>query len=330
MVTGGTAGARARGYSIGIIQELPVNRYLRSLAIGALLSAFAWAQSDVVVPNENLVEEGVPKIPAALADTVDRYTNFRGAYLESWDPVKREMLISTRFADTNQIHHLSMPGGARTQLTFYPDSVAGAQYPPTHSGVFVFSKDVGGGEFYQLYRYDVATGEVTLLTDGKSRNTGAVWSYAGDKLAYGSTRRTGNDVDLYVMDPANPKSDHLLAKLDGGGWEVQDWSADGGKLLVMDEISANESSLWLFDAATGEKTLLTPQARTGSVAYSGGQFSKDGKGIYTTTDKDSEFHRLAYIDLATREHSYLTSQIPWDVDEFDLSFDGKTMAFVTQ
>ena len=306
-----------------------MKRCLRLLASALLLATVAIAQSDEIVPNENLVVEGVPRIPASLAGTVDRYTNFRGATLDSWDPVKREMLITTRFADTNQIHRISMPGGARTQLTFYPDSVAGAQYPPTKGTAFVFSKDVGGGEFYQLYRYDVATGDVTLLTDGKSRNTGATWSYAGDKLAYGSTRRTGNDVDLYVINPADPKSDRMLAQLDGGGWEPLDWSPDGSKLLVQDELSANESSLWLFEAAKGEKTLLTPQQRVGTVSYVGAQFSKDGKGIYTTSDRDSEFHRLTYIDLATREPAYLTTHIPWDVEEFDLSDDGKTLAFVT-
>jgi dipeptidyl aminopeptidase/acylaminoacyl peptidase len=312
-----------------LFQEPPVKRSLRLLAIAVLLATLAFAQSDEIVPNENLVVEGVPKIPTSLADTVDHYTNFRGASLASWDPVKREMLITTRFADTNQVHHVSMPGGARTQLTFYPDSVAGAQYPPTKSNLFVFSKDVGGGEFYQLYRYDVATGDVTLLSDGKSRNTGAIWSHAGDKLAYGSTRRTGNDVDLYVINPADPAPDHLLAKLDGGGWGAEDWSPDGSKILVTDELSANESSLWLFEAATGEKNLLTPQARVGTVSYVGGQFSKDGKGIYTTSDRDSEFHRLTYIDLATKEPTYLTTQIPWDVEEFDLCDDGKTLAFVT-
>ena len=304
-------------------------RCLRLLATALLFVTVVFAQSDEIVPNENLVVEGVPKIPASLADTVDRYTNFRGAFLTSWDPVKREMLILTRFADTNQVHRVSEPGGARTQLTFYPDSVANALYPPKQDNFFVFSKDVGGGEFYQLYRFDLGTGNVTLLTDGKSRNTGAVWSKNGDHLAYGSTRRTGNDVDLYVIDPANPKTDHMLAKLDGGGWQALDWSPDGAKLLAQDELSANESALWLVDTGSGGKTLLTPQPRMGTISYSGGQFSKDGRGFYTTSDRDSEFHRLTYIDLATKEPTYLTSQIPWDVEEFDLSDDGKTIAFVT-
>jgi dipeptidyl aminopeptidase/acylaminoacyl peptidase len=298
------------------------------VAVVLLLTASVFPQNDAVVPNENLVTEGIPKIPVSIAEGVDRYSNFRGATLDSWDPVKREILISTRFADTNQIHLVKMPGGARTQLTFFADRVAGASYPPTKNDSFVFSKDVGGGEFYQLYRYDVSTGDVTLLTDGKSRNTDAVWSHAGDWLVYGSTRRDGNDVDLWEIEPANPKTDHLLTQLQGGGWQALDWSPDANKILAAEFISANETYLWIVDAKSGEKTLITPKGGAQKIAYNSGRFSKDGKGIFVTTDKDSEVQRLAYVDLATKEHSYLTSNIPWDVDEFDLSDDGKTIAFV--
>src|SRR5436189_5546375 len=292
------------------------------------LSAAAFPQNAGIVPNENLVVEGIPKIPASLAETVERYTNFRGASLGSWDPVKREMLISTRFADTAQIHLVKMPGGARTQLTFYPDSVSSAQFSPVSGNSFVFSKDIGGNEFFQVYRFDNESGDVTLLTDGKSRNVAPVWSYDGQKLAYGSTRRNGNDVDLYVVEPANSKSDRMLTQLQGGGWEPLDWSPDNRKILVREEISANESYLWIVDASSGEKTLITPKGGV-KIAYRGGQFSKDGKGIYVTTDKDSEFQRLAYVDPASKQHNYLSSHISWDVDEFDVSYDGRTIAFVT-
>ena len=304
---------------------------LRSVVLCLILASstpFTFGQSGEVVPNENLVVDGIPKISASLAESVERYSNFRAARLASWHPTRREFLISTRFADVSQIHRVSMPGGARSQLTFYPDAVSSAQYEPTQGNYFVFSKDIGGGEFFQLYRYDVDTGDVTLLTDGKSRNTGAVWLDAGGKLAYGSTRRTGKDVDLWVINPADPKSDHMIAKLEGGGWEPLDWSPDGRKILTIEEISANESNLWVVNAESGEKVRVTPQGSE-KTSYSGGQFSKDGKGIYTTTDKDSEFHRLAYIDLGNLQHTYLSNAIKWDVDEFDVSDDGQKIAFVS-
>ena len=86
------------------------------------------------------------------------------------------MLIITRFADTPQLHLVKMPGGDRKQMTFFPDRVAGGSFRPKTGDQFIFAKDVGGNEFYQLYRYDVGKGDVTLLTDGKSRNTSVHWS----------------------------------------------------------------------------------------------------------------------------------------------------------
>ena len=37
------------------------------------------AQSDVLSPADNLVVEGIPKIPAAMAEEINRYTEFRYA-----------------------------------------------------------------------------------------------------------------------------------------------------------------------------------------------------------------------------------------------------------
>src|SRR5260370_8250578 len=144
-----------------------------------------------------------------------------------------------------------------------------------------------------------------------------------------STRRTGKDTDLWVMNPSDPKTDRLLTELGGGGWEQVDWSPDGKKILLEEELSINESYLWLVDAATGEKTELMPRNTADKISYGEGRFSKDGKGIYVTTDKESEFHRLAYLDLATKQPQYLTTSVPWDVESFDVTHDGKMIAFMS-
>lgn len=298
--------------------------------VGLLVLTFSViAQTSEPVPGDNLVVEGIPNIPASLTESVGRYIEFRTAALLSWHPQKREMLISTRFADAKQVHQVKFPGGARAQMTFFKESVDSASYQPKEGDYFIFSKDTGGDEFFQFYRYDFASGDITLFTDGKSRNTGVRWSNAGDRLAYGSTRRNGKDVDFYIVDPSTQKSDCLLVQLEGGGWRIVDWSSDDRALLVVERVSINESYLWLVDVVTRNKTLLTPKGGAEKIAYAYGMFSKDSKGIYVRTDRDSEFLRLAYIDLATKQHTFLTDHIKWDVDEFDLSQDGKTIAFIT-
>jgi dipeptidyl aminopeptidase/acylaminoacyl peptidase len=305
-----------------------MKRFFRVLAILAL-TAVSSGQSGEIVPNENLVAEGIPKIPTSLAQTVGRYSEFRTATFASWHPTRREMLIETRFADTTQVHQVKFPGGARTQLTFFPDRIAGAAYQPVTGDSFLFLKDIGGGEFFQLYRYDLVSGDITLLTDGKSRNTGPRWSYQGDRIAYGSTKRTGNDVDIWVVNADDPASARMVTEMEGGGWGVSDWSPDGRQLLVINDISAAESYVWLVDVASGKKELLTPKTGGETVARGNARFAKDGKGVYMTSDEDSEFQRLVYMDIASRKITPLTPDLKWDVDELDLSRDGRWIGFAS-
>ena len=313
-----------------------LGRSVHSSSLGAVLRSYAAAQvpahEGTIAPPESLIVEGVPRIPASLVETAGRYGSYRSAALVDWNPAGREMLIATRFADTAQLHLVKFPGGERQQLTFFVDAVANGRFHPNGGDYIVFAKDIGGGEWYQLYRYDMASGDATLLTDGKSRNLMGPWSSRGEQIAYMSTRRTGKDTDLWVMNPAEPKSDRLLTKLEGGGWEPQDWSPDDSKILLKEEISLNEAYLWLVDTKTGEKTALMPTGtkRGDKVAYGDARFSKDGRGIYVTTDSGTEFMNLAYVEMGRPEIKYLTTgpDGKWDVERFELSHDGQLMAYV--
>ncbi len=283
-----------------------------------------------VAPNENLIVDGVPPIPAEIAEKAGRYGEFRAATLADWHPDGKEMLILTRFGDTNQVHLVKGAGGARTQLTFFPDRVEGAQFDPIHGEYIVIHKGAGGAEFYQNYRYDFGDGSITLLTDGKSRNSGMVFSHDGTRVAYTSTRRNGTDTDIYLQLPLDPKTDRLLAEVKGGGWEVLDWSPDGKKLLARQEISITETYLWLVDTSTGEKTALTPLAESeNKIAYGEAKFAHDGKGILVLTDREQEFQYLAYLPLSGGHLEELWSETGRDITDFAISKDGKRLAFVT-
>lgn len=306
-----------------------MRRLFSTLAVLGLLPLRALAQEPVLTPGDNLVVQGIPAIPASLASEVRRYTESRSAGFVDWHPTRREILIATRFANAAQIHRVAMPGGARTQLTFSDEPVGGAVYEPRGEGSFLFLRDVGGNEFDQIYRYDAASGRITLLTDGgRSQNDAPVFSRAGDRIAYGSTARNGADRDVWVLDPSNPASRRMVMEVQGGGWYVSDWSPDDRTLLVLEYESVNRSHLWLVDVASGQKTALT-RRDADSVAYGGAEFSPDGRGVYLATDLGAEFQRLSYMDLSTRAITPLTADIPWDVDGFDVSPDGNSVVFST-
>jgi len=295
------------------------------LAAAFAVPALAPAQE---VPD-SIAAEGVPPVPKELAEELNRYQNIRLASFQDWVPGRREVLISTRFADTNQVHQVAFPGAARKQLTFSPERVLGASARPGHAQ-FGFAMDEGGAENFQLFLYDLKTGETERLTDGRSRNIAANWSHSGRLVAWSSNARNGKDMDIYILDPSDPKTARRVKEV-SGTWAVADWSPDERRLVTVEGISANETYVHLIDVATGDVETLTPRAEPGTVtvAYGNTLFSKDGKSLYWTTDRDSEFQRLARYDLATKKTRVLTEHIPWDVDGFDLSDDGRTIVFVT-
>ncbi len=310
------------------LPKMPAVRYdmpamlHRTLLLSTFLTAAALAQ----VPD-NLTAEGIPPISAELRRDAGRYMEFRRAAFMGWHPQLREMLIGTRFGETTQLHSVKMPGGARRQITFTAEPVGGGSWQPREGRCIVFGQDTGGGEFYQLHRLD-ADGRITLLTDGKSRNTGARWARRGGQLAYTSTRRNGRDNDIRAMNPLEPSSDRELLQVTGGGWAVLDWSHDEKRLLLGEYLSVNESRLHLLDLATGKAERMSPDDGTKTV-WSGGQFAADDTTVFTVTDQGSEFQRLAVIDLKTRAVRVLTPDLRWDVEEFELSPDGRTVAVVT-
>lgn len=277
---------------------------------------------------ENLVIDGLPPLEDKLKRDTARYLEFRAAALADWHPRRREMLIATRFADTSQLHSVKTPGGARRQLTFFSEPVNGGSFDPDTGEFMVFGQDSGGGEFYQLYRFDFADGQVTMLTDGKSRNVGGPWAHRNGLLAYTSTRRNGRDNDLYVLNVREPQRGRMLAQVSGGGWSVMAWSPDDSQLLVGEYLSFNESRLYLCNAATGAMELITP-ATGEKVSWGAGVFARDGRSLFVTTDKDSEFQRLCRFDLKTRQLTPLSEAIRGDVEGLDLSDDGKLLAFVS-
>lgn len=288
----------------------------------------SFAQEAELPVADNLAAQNIPGIPASLPVTVRKYTEARSADFVDWHPQRREMLISTRFANTSQLHYVKMPGGARTQITFFEEPVGGASFEPRDGKYFVFGKDVGGNEFSQLYRYDLGDGTVTLLTDGKrSQNGGPVWNHAKNKFVYGSTSRNGADRDVWMMDPTSPGSNEKLLELQGGGWGASDWSPDDSQICLVEAISVNKRNIWLVDAKAKTKTQLNDDKV--DVAYGAPKFSADGKSLYLTSDKDNEFQRLAKWNLGDKNIAYLTSDIPWDVAGFDLSDDGKWIVFTT-
>lgn len=271
-----------------------------------------------------LLLENIPAIAADITTRLSQYSNARSATLADWTPDGNGLLIRTRFADTVQLHQVGQPLGMRKQLTFFAEPVSGGSYQPgKDSRGFVYSRDNGGDENYQLYFFETATGKSTLLTDGISRNQAPRWAPGGRFLMYSSSRRNNIDFDVYLRELATGAERRVYDSK--GSFSTLDIAADEKSALLMQYVSATESRLFLLDIASGQARSLN--IGTGRVSYGEALFSKDGKGIYLTLDAGSEFQQLGYYDLSKGRLHNLTPDLNWDVGSIALSDDGNLLAY---
>lgn len=276
---------------------------------------------DVAPKPAALVADQVPDIPIDIVEDTRAYMEFRTARFVEWDPSDRSMIISTRFADTQQLHRVARPMGKREQLTFAAEPVRTASFSPTGSA-FLFQKDSGGNEVNQIFALE--NGRPKLLTDGKSRNSLGPWSNSGEFVAFGSNKRTGIYNDIYLMDPAKPDKAVMLVASSSGGWFPIDFSPDDKKLLVFNYVSVTDNQLYLIDIVNGTSQKLTNSAEP--VGYDGLKFSPDG-ALWAASDEGSDVKRLGIVDIETFAFQPMIDEKSWDISDFDISADGRWIAF---
>lgn len=293
-------------------------------ALAAAFSLSCTAADVQRIEVGNRISENVPAADAALSARLQRYANTRSAGFGGWTASGDGVFITTRFGNTTQAHRVNAPGATREQLTFFDEPVVSLTPNPRRDG-FVFGKDSGGSEFWQLYWFDLTTRQTHLLTDGKSRNDSPLWSRDGRQLAFSSTARNGTDTDVWLLDLDSGARKIVVDA--GGTWSASDFSPDGKQLLVQRYVSINEMHPGIVDLASGKLTLFPVEG--GKAAFGAFRFSPDGRRVYFTSDEGSEFVTLRVHDLATKRITPLSAKIPWDVEEFDLSPDGTRIAFAS-
>ncbi len=325
---------------------------IRSFVVTASLAAFTvcasaqtastlnvpTAPEAVFAPNANLFVQGIPPIPQALVDRVTSYTDFRGHGFVDWHPINRQMVVAHRKAgDTlTQLYLIKSPMAAPEQLTSDSEPVSQASFEPRKGEYLVFERSSGGNEAAQLYRLDLATRKITLLTNPEERHDAVTWLYGRSELLYSSqpldrTAQGGSRAEVtttyWLMDPLKPTERRKVAELPGGGWFGGSVSRDDRTLALTRYLSANESQVWQLDMKSGERRQVLPAAgETVRAAHFAGDFSPDGKFLSFSSDRAGEFREAMRLELASGAIRRVSAHIPWDVAGGSATEDGKLVA----
>ncbi len=323
----GTSAAAASAYLAGCATSAPS---------GSVPDVKA-AMGGVVLPNANLTLAGMPGIDQAIANRALKYSDFRGKAFAGWHPDGQSILVTYREKNTTQMWTLAKPMGELVSLTDFPEPVRGARYEPKGAKYVVYGRDAGGSEAVQIYRMDLPSKAVTQLTDPAMRHSSGGYNRAEDRLLIVSTpldktaqggSRTEVFSELSMIDPMNPKEVKKIASLPGGGWGGFDFSQDDQAMVCVNYKSATESEVHLVNVADGKTKLVLPRTGDKPASYDDVEFSYDGKGLFMSTDRGSEFKQLEYFNLATGEFTSLTPDQKWNIESILTSKDRKQLAYV--
>jgi dipeptidyl aminopeptidase/acylaminoacyl peptidase len=211
-------------------------------------------------------------------------------------------------------------GGDPVQLTHSADAIHTHGYFPEDDR-FLYSADQDGDERTHIFVRD-PDGSVRDLTPGDDlRAMFLRWSPDGRAFFFASNERDPRRMDVYEM--SLDGYDRTLLYRNDLGVRVGAISPDRRLLAFVRRTSNRDSDLFLYDRQTGRETLLSfgeDDARPRPL-----EFSSDGRHLYYTTDRDSEFRYLVRYDVGTGEHRTVLRP-EWDVTNASLSPGGRYLA----
>lgn len=245
----------------------------------------------------------------------------------SWLP-DGSMLLRARAGRATQLFQVRAPQAPLQALTHHERSVSAATLSPDGTRI-VFQLEHAGGA--RLYLLDLADRGVTRISGEASACADAVWSQDGRQLAFRARPAPGADATILTLEPGAPPRSLLPARARDGTLRALrplGWSADQRAVLVA--VNGAAPALLSVDVESGLDTpLATDLAIEGGVRHAPG-----GRALYALArerepdprgDGDN-LRRLWYVDLASGTRRALAPSLPWDIERFAISDDGRVVA----
>lgn len=144
------------------------------------------------------------------------------------------------------------------------------------------------------------TKHLTTNTPPDKLNSNPIWSRDGKFIAYTQEEAKGTNSNIFVAELASGKSALLTPHEGEALYAANDFSPDGGKLLITSDAGNKYQNVALLDVATKKINWLTHE----KWQLSGRNFSPDGKSVTWTADVDGDTNIYIH-DLSSGESKAL-------------------------
>lgn len=291
---------RHRRQSLPESEMTIMNRLAQLLAIGTLAAAPLGAQ-DVELPAYSIHQ---------FMETVRISTASLSADGET-------ILFTSDASGVPNAWAISFRGGEPVQLTHSASALQTHGYFPS-DGRFLYSADEDGNELAHIYVRNPDGSVEDLTPGGNVRALFGGWSPDGRSFFFASNERDPRRMDLYEM--TLDTYERTLLYRNEQGVRVGAISPDRRLLAYVRRNSNVDNDLFLHDRATGQDTLVSPgEGEARPIPH---EFSADGRHLYYTTDRDSDFRYLVRHDVETGAHETVL-EAEWDIENVSLSPTGR-------
>ena len=171
--------------------------------------------------------------------------------------------------------------------------------PDIDHPIVAYLLDEGGSERYRLFSW-VPGSQPVALTSNPERLELCCMNNSGSLVAFSRNNKENGLSDVLIANPRDPSSVRVVISGLKGEASPTEWSPDGTRLLVLQNLSFNSGRAMIFDASRNAITRLVPEWGD-AVNITGGTWSKDGKKVFLTSDAGSDFTRPFELDLDTKK-----------------------------
>ncbi len=179
----------------------------------------------------------------------------------------------------------------------------------------------------ELLWHDLELDSSLVLADHLAPNARPIFTRDGRCALFsrekpGSEEQTSPRSELFIV-PLSAPFDFKPVPADVDFLHPRAWFPDGRRLLVQHPYHL-DTWVSILDTETGE---LHPLESVGDPHFSHQAVpSPDGTRVYFVSTRDARQRRLWEYDILTGKRRAVSADIPWDVDTFALSPDGRHLA----